>query len=147
MADNNKLYESVHNYTKFKLVEMIIDKYKDKQIDNLNQIEEIKTGEEESNNETIDYQEDNYLFEKPIEVDSDNENIIRRENLKKYNHVFKSNNSSIEDLEKIPAYKRMGIEINNSKSEGDEIFSKTILNEENKLEFPDVNTYLHDNVD
>ena len=115
--------------------------------DNVNQIEEIKTGEEESNNEIIDYQEDNYLFEKPIEVDSDNENIIRRENLKKYNHVFKSNNSSIEDLEKIPAYKRMGIEINNSKSEGDEIFSKTILNEENKLEFPDVNTYLHDNVD
>ena len=115
--------------------------------DNLNQIEEIKTSEEESNNETIDHQEDNYLFEKPIEVDSDSENIIRRENLKKYNHVFKSNNSSIEDLEKIPAYKRMGIEINNSKSEGDEIFSKTILNEENKLEFPDVNTYLHDNVD
>ena len=115
--------------------------------DNVNQIEEIKTGEEESNNETIDYQEDNYLFEKPIEMDSDNENIIRRENLKKYNYVFKSNNSSIEDLEKIPAYKRMGIEINNSKSEGDEIFSKTILNEENKLEFPDVNTYLHDNVD
>ena len=115
--------------------------------DNVNQIEEIKTSEEESNNETIDYQEDNYLFEKPIQVDSDSENIIRRENLKKYNHVFKSNNSSIEDLEKIPAYKRMGIEINNSKSEGDEIFSKTILNEENKLEFPDVNTYLHDNVD
>ena len=115
--------------------------------DNVNQIEEIKTGQEESNDETIDHHEDNYLFEKPIEVDSDNENIIRRENLKKYNHVFKSNNSSIEDLEKIPAYKRMGIEINNSKSEGDEIFSKTILNEENKLEFPDVNTYLHDNVD
>ena len=115
--------------------------------DNVNQIEETKTGEEVSNNETIDYQEDNYLFEKPIQVDSDSENIIRRENLKKYNHVFKSNNSSIEDLEKIPAYKRMGIEINNSKSEGDEIFSKTILNEENKLEFPDVNTYLHDNVD
>ena len=115
--------------------------------DNVNQIEEIKTSGEESNNETIDYQEDNYLFEKPIEVDSDSENIIRRENLKKYNHVFKSNNSSIEDLEKIPAYKRMGIEINNSKSEGDEILSKTILNEENKLEFPDVNTYLHDNVD
>ena len=115
--------------------------------DNVNQIEEIKISEEESNNETIDYQEDNYLFEKPIEVDSDSENIIRRENLKKYSHVFKSNNSSIEDLEKIPAYKRMGIEINNSKSEGDEILSKTILNEENKLEFPDVNTYLHDNVD
>ena len=115
--------------------------------DNINQIEEIKTDEEESNNDISDYKNDNYLFEKPIDVISDNENIIRRENLKKYNYVFKSNNSSIEDLEKIPAYKRMGIEINNLKSEEDEIFSKTILNEENKLEFPDVNTYLHDNVD
>ena len=115
--------------------------------DGEDQIEEIKTFEEKSNNELIDYQEDNYLFEKPIDMDLDNENIIRRENLKKYNYVFKSNNSSIEDLEKIPAYKRMGIEINNSKAEDNEIFSKTILNEDNKLEFPDVNTYLHDNVD
>ena len=61
--------------------------------------------------------------------------------------MFKNKNSTIEDLEKIPAYKRMGIEINNSKSQNEDIFSKTILNEENKLEFPDVNTYLHDNVD
>ena len=115
--------------------------------DGEDQIEEIKTFEEKSNNEVIDYQEDKYLFEKPIDMDLDNENIIRKENLKKYNYVFKSNNSSIEDLEKIPAYKRMGIEINNSKTEDNEIFSKTILNEDNKLEFPDVNTYLHDNVD
>ena len=28
--DNDNLYESVGNYTKFKLVEMLIDKYKDK---------------------------------------------------------------------------------------------------------------------
>ena len=57
------------------------------------------------------------------------------ENLKKYNHVFKSNNSSIEELEKIPAYKRMGIKINNSVSQDDKTFSKTILNVDNKLEF------------
>jgi cell division protein FtsZ len=87
------------------------------------------------------------LFEKPIENDSDNENLIRRENLKQYNYVFKNKNSTIEDLEKIPAYKRMGIEINDSKSQNEDMFSKTILNEDNKLEFPDVNTYLHDNVD
>ena len=36
-----KIYEDVHNYTKYKLVEMLIDKYKDKKIDNLNQIETI----------------------------------------------------------------------------------------------------------
>ena len=41
MADNNKLYESVGNYTKYKLVEMLIDKYKDKKMDNMNQIEQL----------------------------------------------------------------------------------------------------------
>ena len=87
------------------------------------------------------------LFDKPLDTDLDNENLIRRENLKQFNYVFKNKNSTIEDLEKIPAYKRMGIEITNTKSQNEDIFSKTILNEENKLEFPDVNTYLHDNVD
>ena len=38
---NDKLYESVGNYTKFKLVEMLIEKYKDKKMDNLNQIEQL----------------------------------------------------------------------------------------------------------
>ena len=90
-------------------------------------------------------EESENLFEKPIDID--NENSVRKENLKQYNYVFKNKNSTIEDLEKIPAYKRMGVEINNQKSQNEDIFSKTILNEDNKLEFPDVNTYLHDNVD
>ena len=107
-------------------------------------------------NEKIQVNEDNFdietedainLFEKPIDTDLDNENFIRKENLKQYNYVFKNKNSTIEDLEKIPAYKRMGIEINNQKTQNEDIFSKTILNEDNQLEFPDVNTYLHDNVD
>ena len=107
-------------------------------------------------NEKIQVNEDNYdieteeainLFEKPIDTDLDNENLIRKENLKQYNYVFKNKNSTIEDLEKIPAYKRMGIEINNQKTQNEDILSKTILNEDNQLEFPDVNTYLHDNVD
>ena len=39
--DNDKLYESVGNYTKYKLVEMLIEKHKDKKLDNLNQIEQL----------------------------------------------------------------------------------------------------------
>ena len=92
-------------------------------------------------------EENNNIFEQPIISDDDNENIIRKQNLKKYNYIFKNNSSSIEDLEKIPAYKRMGIEIDNLKPNSEDVYSKTVLNEENKLEFPDVNTYLHDNVD
>ncbi len=92
-------------------------------------------------------QENHNIFEQPIISNDDNENVIRKQNLKKYNYIFKNNSSSIEDLEKIPAYKRMGIEIDNSKPIVEDTYSKTVLNEENKLEFPDVNTYLHDNVD
>ena len=39
--DKNKLYESVHNYTKFKLVEMLIDKHLDKKLKSMNAIEQI----------------------------------------------------------------------------------------------------------
>ena len=35
------LYESVGNYTKYKLVEMLIEKHKDKKMNNLNQIEQL----------------------------------------------------------------------------------------------------------
>ena len=41
MEKENKFYEDVHNYTKYKLVEMLIDRYKDKKMDNLNQIEQL----------------------------------------------------------------------------------------------------------
>ncbi len=41
MTKQEKLYEDIHNYTKFKLVEMLIEKYKDKKMDNLNQIEQL----------------------------------------------------------------------------------------------------------
>ena len=37
----NKIYEDVHNYTKFKLIEMLIEKYKDVNLDNLNLIEKV----------------------------------------------------------------------------------------------------------
>ena len=113
--------------------------YKDHEI-----IEKIQVNED---NFDIEKEDAINLFEKPIDTDLDNENFIRKENLKQYNYVFKNKNSTIEDLEKIPAYKRMGIEINNQKTQNEDIFSKTILNEDNQLEFPDVNTYLHDNVD
>ena len=36
-----KLYEDIHNYTRFKLVEMLIEKHKDSKLDNLNAIEQL----------------------------------------------------------------------------------------------------------
>ena len=38
---NEQEYERLHNFTKYKLVEMLINKYKDKKIQNLNVMEEL----------------------------------------------------------------------------------------------------------
>jgi len=41
MSNNDALYNSVHNYTKYKIVEILIDEYKDTKLDNINQIEQL----------------------------------------------------------------------------------------------------------
>ena len=119
------------------------------------EISENENEDESMNNENINLDQDvsieinnenSHAFENPIEVDPLDENKLRRESLKKYNYVFKDGNSSVEDLEKEPAYKRMGIQIKNNIN-NHEVESKTVLNENNEIEFPEPNTYLHDNVD
>ena len=168
---NDKLLENIdYNDQNQESIELDVEtdnNFEDSSVEyiklDLNQdIEQNKDTVQNSNVDDIDninlerVEENNNIFEQPIDPsngdditndDDHDENSIRKKNLKKYNYVFKNNNSSIEDLEKIPAYKRMGIEINNLKQISEENYSKTVLNEENKLEFPDVNTYLHDNVD
>ena len=168
---NDKLLENIdYNDQNQESIELDVEtdnNFEDSSVEyiklDLNQdIEQNKENMQNSNVDDIDninlesVEENNNIFEQPIDPsngdditndDDHDENSIRKKNLKKYNYVFKNNNSSIEDLEKIPAYKRMGIEIDNLKQLSEETYSKTVLNEENKLEFPDVNTYLHDNVD
>ena len=43
MNKEDRIYENVHNYTKYKLVEMLIDRFNDDRIklDNLNAIEDL----------------------------------------------------------------------------------------------------------
>ena len=41
MSDNDRLYESVGNYTKYKLVEMLIEKHLDKKLKSMNAIEQL----------------------------------------------------------------------------------------------------------
>ena len=40
-SKKDMLYESVGNYTKYKVVEMLIEKHKDSKLDNLNAIEQV----------------------------------------------------------------------------------------------------------
>ena len=41
MNKREKLYNDIHNYTKYQLVEMLIEKHKDSKLDNLNAIEQL----------------------------------------------------------------------------------------------------------
>ena len=39
--ENKKIFKDVNNYTKYKLVQMLIEKYKDTKLDNMNLIEQL----------------------------------------------------------------------------------------------------------
>ena len=146
--------ESVSESVEF--VKLDLDEEENIEEENIeDEISENENEDESMNNENITLDQDISIeinnensdaFENPIEVDPLDENRLRRESLKKYNYVFKDGNSSVEDLEKEPAYKRMGIQIKNNIN-NHEVESKTVLNENNEIEFPEPNTYLHDNVD
>ncbi len=71
----------------------------------------------------------------------------RKRKLKEFNYKFRNSTSKLDELEKQPAYKRMGIELEENKEE-DITLSRTSVNEEDDtIEFRSNNSFLHDNVD
>ncbi|WP_417444583.1 cell division protein FtsZ [Joostella sp.] len=71
----------------------------------------------------------------------------RRRKLKDFNYKFHNNASKIEEIEKQPAYKRMGIDLEDrrSDSQSSRMSVGTDSNEETQLRSN--NSFLHDNVD
>lgn len=72
--------------------------------------------------------------------------IERSNKLKQYNHVFSNIDSNIDDLERQPAYKRIGVEFNDSQTQN--IPSRTSVDSSNgNVQLKSNNSFLHDNVD
>ncbi|HKJ07086.1 MAG TPA: hypothetical protein VJ970_06450, partial [Flavobacteriaceae bacterium] len=74
----------------------------------------------------------------------------RREKLRKFNYKFNNKiNSNIEEIEKEPAYKRMGVELNNTIHSSENIQSRTTLevDDNDDIQLRSNNSFLHDNVD
>ncbi|MCB4798806.1 cell division protein FtsZ [Neotamlana laminarinivorans] len=72
----------------------------------------------------------------------------RRRKMKDFNHKF--NSSKIEDIEKIPAYKRKGVDLNAARhsSETNNMSRTSIgLNDNDDIQIRTNNSFLHDNVD
>ncbi|MGN7515049.1 MAG: cell division protein FtsZ [Allomuricauda sp.] len=71
----------------------------------------------------------------------------RRRKLKNFNYKFQNNRNSIDDIEKEPAYKRQGVDLNDVPKE--QKVSRTTLGEDSNddLQLRSNNSFLHDNVD
>ena len=97
----------------------------------------------------------NQLMQKSFEIDPSEMTIEeslrlkaedRKLKLKAFNYQFNTNAARVDDLEKEPAYKRLGIDLTDNK---DNNFSNTTLSldDNNNNQLRNGNSYLHDNVD
>tara|TARA_R110000787_G_scaffold96415_3_gene199753 strand:- start:429 stop:2411 length:1983 start_codon:yes stop_codon:yes gene_type:complete len=73
---------------------------------------------------------------------------IRKRQMKEFNYKFNNKPSHIDEIEKQPAYKRMGIELEETSNQESNL-SRTSLNtdDDNELDLRSNNSFLHDNVD
>ncbi|KQC29822.1 cell division protein FtsZ [Flagellimonas eckloniae] len=71
----------------------------------------------------------------------------RRKKLKNFNYKFQNNRNSIDEIEKQPAYKRQGVDLNDVPQE--QKVSRTTLSEDSndEIQLRSNNSFLHDNVD
>ena len=71
----------------------------------------------------------------------------RRLRMKEFNYKF--NNSKIDEIEKVPAYKRQGVDLEETKHSSEEERSRFTLDldENEDIQLRKNNSFLHDNVD
>ncbi|MEP6262441.1 MAG: cell division protein FtsZ [Gillisia sp.] len=92
--------------------------------------------------------DNNDPFDNPISESLIERAAERRSKMKEFNYKFRNNNAQLEEIERQPAYKRAGIELENSRP-GEEKLSRTSLgkSDNEELRFRSNNSFLHDNVD
>lgn len=72
----------------------------------------------------------------------------RRRKLKDFNYKFQNSVSSIDEIEKQPAYKRQGIDLSDSRNNEGRVSRTTLGSDSNdEIQLRSNNSFLHDNVD
>lgn len=72
----------------------------------------------------------------------------RKRKMKEFNYKFRNNAAKIDEIERQPAYKRMGIELEDASDLHEEQISRTTVNlDDDELDLRSNNSFLHDNVD
>jgi len=86
-------------------------------------------------------------YDSPISITLRERADERRQKMKAFNYKF--NTSKIEEIEKEPAYKRQGVNLNDVQHSSDVKSSRTTigLDDNDEVQLRSNNSYLHDNVD
>ncbi len=72
----------------------------------------------------------------------------RKQKMKAFNYKFNNSNSRVEEFEKQPAYKRLGIELDETQTDNEKISRTTLsIDENDEIQLKNNNSFLHDNVD
>lgn len=71
----------------------------------------------------------------------------RKRTMKHFNYKFRNNASKIDEIERQPAFKRMGVELNENIDSGAKISRTTLNMDDDNIELRSNNSFLHDNVD
>ncbi|MEC3907089.1 cell division protein FtsZ [Tamlana sp. 2201CG12-4] len=137
-------------------------------LDDYTEVESSMNQTQKSSNEILEEIDQDVVFERKVinepvseeeeiqEVDPINTPISellkeraeeRRRKMKDFNYKF--NSSKIDDIEKVPAYKRQGVDLNEVKHSSETDISRTSvgLDENDDIQLRSNNSFLHDNVD
>ena len=96
--------------------------------------------------ETTPNDNDEDPFNQPISKDLIDRAAERRAKMKEFNYKFRSSTNHIDEIEKQPAYKRAGVDL--ERKPEDSKLSRTTLNtDEDEITLRSINSFLHDNVD
>lgn len=71
----------------------------------------------------------------------------RKKKMKDFNYKFRNSASKIDDIEKQPAYKRAGIELDETDSSDTNISRTSVNTDDDDVDLRSNNSFLHDNVD
>ena len=113
---------------------------------------QVKTAEKKEENDVreskAEAEEEIDPFNNPISEDLIARAAERRARMKKFNYKFR-NNANIDEIEKQPAYKRAGVDLDKDHPAAQEKLSRTSISKDSNDEttFRSNNSFLHDNVD
>ncbi|MFZ9056970.1 MAG: cell division protein FtsZ [Flavobacteriaceae bacterium] len=110
------------------------------------EVQQLKE-EETTSEDTPAEEQTNHPFDRTIQKTVRIENEKRKAQLKKFNYVFKANLHKIEELERQPAYKRQGIDLDAFSYEQPGSRISVVRDSNDDIQLRSNNSYLHDNVD